>query len=177
MADRPQLLTLLNRMRNVRRFRPEPVPDDAVADVLEAARWSGSAMNRQPWELVVVREPNLLQALAATSPSIGWVVEAPLAIVPVMAGDAADEEGFDEGRLSERMLLAARANGLGAGLGWFPPGTPRVEALALLGVPPGRTVRTIVALGFAAEDRSGGGGNRKPLRDLVFAERYGQRPS
>lgn len=177
MTETAEVLGLLRRVRNDRRFRADPVSDEAVAGVLEVARWTGSAMNRQPWEFVVVGDAALLGALAVTSPSIGWVAGSPLAIVPVMAGDAVAQEGFDEGRVSERILLAARALGLGAGLGWFPPGEAREQARSLLGVPEGRSVRTIVAIGVAAEERSGRGGDRKPLAELVFRDRYGRRPA
>lgn len=173
MTEREGLVALLNGTRNVRRFRAEPVPEDALRGVLEVGRWSGSAMNRQPWELLVVREPVTLRALAATSPSIGWVGAAPLAILPIMAGEHRGEESFDEGRLSERLLLGARAHGLGAGLGWFPPGAPRAAAGALLGLPEGRQARTIVAVGYSAGG-GGQGGERKPLAELVFRERFGE---
>ena len=54
----------LPSLRAVRRFRGDPVPREVVDDVLEVARLSGSASNKQPWELVVVRDQQTLQALA-----------------------------------------------------------------------------------------------------------------
>ena len=125
----------------------------------------------------MVREPALLRALAATSPSIGWVAGAPLAIVPVLDGAAPEDETFDEGRVSERILLATRAHGLVAGLGWFPPRTARAAAKALLGVPEDRVVRTVIALGYPTEEPTGRGGDRKLLAELVFADRYGVHPT
>ncbi len=175
MSDASDNTALLRGVRNVRQFRSEPVPDTVVDDILDVARWSGSAMNRQPWEFVVVREPATVRALAATSPTIGWVAGAPLAIVVVMAGEVPELEGFDEGRVSERILLAARAHGLGAGLGWFPNGAARAAVKALLGVPERRGLRTIVAVGYpdveAGTDRQPGPA-RKPLSELVHSERY-----
>ena len=56
--------TFLGSLRAVREFRDEPVPQEVVEDVLEVARLSGSASNRQPWELVVIRERATLDALA-----------------------------------------------------------------------------------------------------------------
>jgi len=44
------------KRRSVRYFIPEPVSDDVVREVLEAARWAPSAMNRQEWAFVVVRD-------------------------------------------------------------------------------------------------------------------------
>ena len=47
-------IAFLRGLRSVRDFRPDPVPREIVDDLLEVARWSGSANNRQPWELVVI---------------------------------------------------------------------------------------------------------------------------
>lgn len=174
MAVPTGLETVMNEVRNIRQFRADPVPDEALTAVLEAARWTGSAMNRQPWEFVVVRDADLLRALAATSPHVGWVAGAPLAIVPVMAGEAPELETYDEGRVSERIMLAARARGLGSGLGWFSAASARSEAKALLGVPAEREVRTVVAVGYPARTGAGRGGDRKPLAELAFGERYGR---
>ena len=61
----PQTLTdFLRSLRAVREFQRKPVPDAIVQDILEVARWSGSASNRQFGEVVVVRKPETLQALA-----------------------------------------------------------------------------------------------------------------
>ncbi len=79
-------------------------------------------------------------------------------------------------------MLAAGAQGLGAGLGWFLPGPPRDAAKELLGVPPERIVRTLVAIGRAAPAPGSappipgpppGPGGRQSLSELVSNDRYG----
>ncbi|MEA2594251.1 MAG: hypothetical protein QOF01_720 [Thermomicrobiales bacterium] len=67
-ADIPtdQLIEYLRTLRQVRRFTDEPVSDQALEDVLQVARWTGSAVNRQPWEFVVVRDRETRRALAET---------------------------------------------------------------------------------------------------------------
>ena len=57
-------IAFLRGLRAIRQFRPDPVPQEVVGDFLEVARWSGSASNRQPWELVVIRSRETLRALA-----------------------------------------------------------------------------------------------------------------
>lgn len=52
------LLELLQRRRSIRRFRPDPVDDETVARLVEAARFAPSAGNAQPWDLIVVRDPD-----------------------------------------------------------------------------------------------------------------------
>lgn len=177
MAGPSEPFALLKGARNVRRFRPDPVPGPAVAALLEVARGTGSAANAQPWELVVVQDRETIRALAATGPNLGWMAEAPLLVVLVMAGRRAETEGFDEGRLAERIMLAARAQGLGAGLGWFLPGPARASAKQILGVPEDRTVRTVIAVGSAAtpaaETKGRGTESRKRLDEIVHHGRYG----
>ncbi len=48
------LLRVLRTRKSIRAFKPEPVPRSLITQVLEAARWSPSWGNTQPWELVVV---------------------------------------------------------------------------------------------------------------------------
>jgi nitroreductase len=161
-------------LRAVRQFRGDPVPQEVVDDVLEVARLSGSASNKQPWELVVVRDQRTLQALAGVEGYAGHLAGAALGIVPVMAGEREEQEAYDEGRLCERIMLAAHAHGIGSSIGWFVRGG-RSEAKRLLGVPQGRTLRTAISLGYAEESarRGRGGPARKPLTEIVHEERYG----
>ncbi|MFH1490392.1 MAG: nitroreductase family protein, partial [Pseudomonadota bacterium] len=37
-------------------FKPDPVPDEAIDKIIEAARWAPSGANSQPWEFVVVKD-------------------------------------------------------------------------------------------------------------------------
>lgn len=170
-SDRTRFLLSL---RAVRQFRGDPVPREVVDDVLEVARLSGSASNKQPWELVVVRDQETLQALAGVEGYAGHLAGAALGIVPVMAGEREEQEAYDEGRLCERIMLAAHAHGVGSSIGWFVRGG-RSEAKRLLGVPQGRTLRTAISLGYADESarRGRGGPARKPLDEIVHEERYG----
>ena len=54
--DYTELLTLLRTRRSVRAFTPDPVPDDLIDKIVEAARWAPSGANSQPWEFVVIRD-------------------------------------------------------------------------------------------------------------------------
>jgi nitroreductase len=167
-------IAFLRSLRAVRSFRPDPVPREVVDDILEVARWSGSASNRQPWELVVIRDPETLGALARAEGYAAYLGDAPLGIVLVMAGERAAQETYDEGRLSERIMLAALAHGVGSSIGWF-VGDGRAAAKEILGIPEGRTVRTVISLGYPEEGarRRRAGRARKPLSEIVHEERYG----
>jgi nitroreductase len=165
----------LRSLRAVRSFRPDPVPQEVVDDVLEVARWSGSASNRQPWELVVIRDRETLRALAGVEGYAHHLADAPLGIVLVMAGERPTQETYDEGRLGERVMLAALAHGVGSSIGWI-VGGGRDAAREILGIPEGRMVRTAISLGYPDEwsRRSRSGQARKPLSEIVHEERYGR---
>lgn len=172
------MTTVMRRLRAIREFTTEPVPDDAMEEILSVARWSGSAQNRQPWRFVVIRSHDTLQALAALVPNAPQLGRAPLAIAVVMPGEKAVLDAFDEGRVVERILLAAAAMGLGAGLGWIPQ-EARAQAGSLLGIPAERLVRSIVAIGHPAAQalrpRTMPGTARLPLDELVHHEGWRER--
>jgi nitroreductase len=162
-------------LRSVRDFLPDAVPEAVVDDLLEVARWSGSARNRQPWEFVVVHQPETLAALAAVEGTAAHLAGASVGIVLVMAGEELEQEIYDEGRLAERIMLAAAAHGVGGCIGWF-KGTGVAAAKAILNIPEERRVRTVVSLGYADmaahRARPKRPQPRKPLADLVHRERY-----
>ncbi|CAA9457009.1 MAG: hypothetical protein AVDCRST_MAG02-2444 [uncultured Rubrobacteraceae bacterium] len=167
-------ISFLLSLRAVREFREDPVPQGVIDDVLEVARLSGSASNKQPWELVVIRDRTTLRALAGVEGYADHLAGATLGIVPVMSGGRVEQEAYDEGRLCERIMLAARAHGVGSSIGWFVGGgVPAVKEL--LGVPQERRVRSAVSLGYPKEGgRRGRGPARKPLSEIVHEERYGR---
>ena len=177
-AENPQqFIKLLRGLRAVRQFRPGAIPQEVIDAVLEVVRWSGSAGNRQHWELVVIQEKKTLQALAQCEGYAKHLAGAALGIVLVMAGEPglADQETFDEGRLSERIMLAAEAYGVGSCIGWL-RGKGRTDAKALLGIPQERLVRTTISLGHPDEEalraRPKVANARKPLSEIVHFERY-----
>ena len=169
-------ISFLRTLRSVRSFRPDPVPQEVLGDVLEVARWSGSATNKQPWEIVVIRERDTLRSLASVEGYAGHLAGAPLGIVLVMAGERAEQETYDEGKLAERIMLAAHAHGVGSSIGWF-AGSGRDAARELLRIPREKVVRTAISLGYPEEgshrSRTGGRQARKPLAEIVHQESYG----
>lgn len=176
-AKAKDLIALLRGLRAVRSFRPDPIPQEVVNDILQVVRWSGSASNRQPWEFVLIRKRETLQALSKLDGYAAHLAGATLGIVLVMAGDAgqSEQETFDEGRLSERIMLAAAAYGVGSSIGWL-VGKGRTEAKKLLGIPEQRLVRTVISLGYPDEEaqrnRPKAAQARKPLAEIVHEERY-----
>ena len=64
--DYDALMEIIEGTRSIRRFKPDPVPDELIDKLIEAARRAPSGFNMQPWEFVVVRDPKLRASIA------GW---------------------------------------------------------------------------------------------------------
>ena len=50
-------LSLVKKRRSIKKYKPDPIPDDDVEKIIEAARWAPSGANSQPWEFIVIKEP------------------------------------------------------------------------------------------------------------------------
>ena len=50
------VLEQVRKVRQVRQYRPDPVPAEAVDQLLEIARWTGSSRNTQPWHFILIRD-------------------------------------------------------------------------------------------------------------------------
>ncbi len=169
----------LLRVRQVREFTATPVDGDALQAITDAARWSGSSRNTQPWRFVVIQDAKVLRALASAGQPQTRALQTATAAVAIALVDekgSAVSHAFDEGRAAERMLIAASFLHLGAGIAWV-TSAARPLVAELLGLPEGRFVRTIMAIGHptaaAQAPKSARGQARLPRSATVFAERYG----
>ncbi len=106
-SDPTAFTSQLRNLRQTRRFSDRAVPDDVLNELLEVARWSGSSKNTQPWHFIVVTNSELRKQIAEAGPFAGFLESAPVVIVLVMAGSNPRSEPYDEGRVSERLMLAA----------------------------------------------------------------------
>jgi nitroreductase len=175
MTAEPDHIRLLRRVRQVRDLSPEPIDDDTMRGILEAARWTGSARNQQPWRFVVVRDRETLERIGASGPGIGHASKAGAVIVIAMAGDNPAWNAFDEARAAERILIAVTGYGLSGAIGWIREQW-RDEVRGLLGIPGDRAIRTLVSIGRATEEgrkrKSPPGEGRLPLDEVVRWERW-----
>ena len=171
------LLALLKGRRSIRRYQPDPVPDEMVEQLLEAGRWAPSASNRQPWAFIVVRDEAIRQQVAehAAFYFIKWahVAEAPLLIV--LCGDTGKRiyRQFlheDIGLAGSQIMLQAKA--LGLGTCWL-GGINRKAIAATLKLPEHLEVVGLLTVGFPAEDPPPT--SRKPLAEIVHYDVYGNR--
>ena len=173
-----QVLRPLRRVRQVREFTAEPPSDASLDAIADVGRWTGSAGNTQPWRFIVIRDEAVLRSLSeAGLPQTRALrtATAAIAIVLPVRDDHVTGDAYDDGRAAERLLIAASMLGLGAGIQWV-----RDDVLEtvreLLGLPPDRRVRTIIALGHptdaALEPKAAPGEARLPRDEAVFRDRW-----
>jgi nitroreductase len=149
--DQDAALRLLAGLRSTRHFLPEPVAPDATTRILEVARWTGSARNRQPWRLAVVEDPERLRRLSRLGPYAQHLAATPLAVVVGVdhALGGLDAE-FDAGRLAQSLMLAAHMLGLGSCPATLVGEERIAEATRLAGFEPPVRARTAIAIGRPA---------------------------
>jgi nitroreductase len=181
-----EVLEAIRTRRSIRKYRTDPVDDQALAQVLEAARQAPSWANTQCWRFVVVRDSATKAKLAdtpdETNPARDALRNAPLVIV---ACAELGQAGFKEGKIStdkddwfmfdvaiamQNLVLAAHSLGLATVyVGRF----DAKEAARILGVPEGYCVVAMTPLGYPAETKNPR--PRKDLAEIVVYDSWGAR--
>ena len=161
-----------------RAYRPDPVPREAVEQILEAARQAPSACNKQPWRFVVATDAALRARLLGegTLPGLRmtWADTAPVILVlgikksvithhvaPLLS--KVEYPLLDLGIAGEHAVLQAAELGLGTcWIGWIRP----KEVRRLVGWPSDITPQSMITLGWPAS-RPEKQSSRLPLSDIV----------
>ncbi len=164
---------LIEERFSVRTYKPDPVPDEVLNQVLEAARLAPSADNRQPYRILVIHTEGRREELKRIY-NRDWFVQGPLVIgavgVPSEAWVRADGKSYvdvDVAIMMDHLILAAADAGLGTC--WIANFNP-AEARAVLGLPDDVVPLVFTPLGYPAEEP--GWKRRRPLRELVRYERW-----
>ena len=80
-GDSMEFTEVVRTRRSIRSYRPDPIPDDILRKVLDAARFAPSANNVQPWHFMVVKDPAKRRRLAELAADQTFVGEAPVIII------------------------------------------------------------------------------------------------
>jgi len=170
----------IKNRRSVRAFTDEPVSDAEVKKLIDAARWAPSAGNIQPWEFIVVRDPEIKRGLCEAASNQTFIEEAPVVIV-VCANVWLSAQGYgsrganlyclqDTAAATQNMLLAAQAMGLATcWVGAF----HEEEARKVLSIPTGVRPVALIPVGHPAEKPTAR--SRRPLNEIVHHETFGRK--
>ena len=146
---------------SVRAYTSEPIPEEMVETLLRAAMAAPTAMNRQPWEFVVVNDRVALDTLSSKLRYAKMLVQAPLAIVVcaetmITHRDGSQSENglweHDASAATQNILLAAKALGLGAV--WTAASDSERASVVkeALNIPGTIMPLCVIPIGFPAED-------------------------
>jgi nitroreductase len=149
--------------RNVRTYKPEPVPAADLDRIAEAGWRAPSASNRQHWNFVIVTDRDQLQALSTVWQGAKHIAGAAAAIALVLP-EPADERSkvvdqYDLGQATYAIMLAAAD--LGIGTGHSSVGDQK-KAREILGVPDDHDVAYMIGVGYPAD---------RPLKPIVKPNR------
>lgn len=158
---------------SVRGYKSDPVEDEKLNSVLEAARIAPTAANRQPFQVIVINTQGRKDELRRMYDR-DWFVEAPIIIVVCgeeskawVRHDKANYGVVDAAIVMDHLILEATNQGLGTcWIGAFDAEATR----EILGLP--ENVDPIVMTPLGYPNAASRGTNRKPLEELVRYERW-----
>lgn len=152
------VLDLIFSRRSIRQYQNRPVERELLVDLLRAAMAAPSAVNKQPWEFVVVTQPERMSVLQAGLPYAKY--NAPAAIVVCGVPEWAQNEPTgsywvqDCSAALENMLIAAAGLGLGTVWTGVYPVAARVKVVQrVLGLPEGVIPLGVVLVGYPDEQK------------------------
>jgi nitroreductase len=143
--------------RSIRKYTDEPISDQDIKELLQAAMAAPSAGNQQPWEFIVVNDREILNKIPEVHPYSQMLKMAPLAIIVCGNMDKERHEGYwvqDCSAATENILIEAQYKGLGAvWLGVYPR-KERIRGLKeLFSLPENIIPLSIVSIGHPAESK------------------------
>jgi len=149
--------------RNVRTYRPDPVPAADLDRIAEAGWRAPSASNRQHWKFIIVTDREQLQALSTVWQGAKHIAGAAAAIALILPQPADERmkvtDRYDLGQATYAMMLAAADLGIGTGHSSV---GDQERAREILGVPDDHYVTYLIGVGYP-DDR--------PLKPIVKPNR------
>jgi len=167
------VLTAITQRSSMRAYKPNDVEEDKLKKVLEAARLSPSASNRQDWKFIVVKSKETKRKLARAAFGQSFIGEAPVVIVAcgtdskAVMGCGQPTHTVDVSIACAFMILQACELGLGTcWIGAF----DQDETKKILNIPENVRVVAVIPLGYPSQPPSQK--FRKNLNEVVCYEKY-----
>jgi len=160
---------------SVRSYGPKPIPEAAWEQLLRAAMAAPTAVNRQPWEFIIIENRATLDDLADALPYAKMAKEAPGAVLVCTLPSRAHQQRLeyaviDASAACENLLLAADALGLGAV--WtavYPQADRQAVVRRILGIPEEVIPLAFVPIGYPAAEEAA---KDKFRSELIHRERW-----
>src|SRR5271156_5498387 len=168
--DEMETWDALSARRNVRQYKPEPVPEEDLNRIAEAGWRAPSAKNRQGWDFVIVTDKAQLQELSTVWQGAGPIAGAAAAIACVLPVPPTDRrkvtDQCDVGQATMAMMIAATALGIGTGHSSV---GDQDKAREILGVPDDYEVAYLLGVGYPADRplKPIRKPNRRPFEEVV----------
>jgi len=153
----------------VREFQDKPIPEEVLRRIVESGHLSASSINLQPWHFVLVTNREVLRVLGRLIKTGPYIASAAAAVI--VAYEKNSEYGVsDASRAIQSMILTAWGDGVGSN--WT--GFGGLEgARNEVGVPDSYDVLAVVPFGYPKRALGKGKKKRKPMAEVVSAERFG----
>ncbi len=177
---------MVRNRKSIRKYTSRKVPDDVLKRILEAARWAPSWANRQCCRYIVVDDPAIVSGIAGRAKPFNAPVYIVALADPDQSGkkDGKDYYLVDVAISLEHLVLAATAEGLGTC--WLGGMLDEAAVKGQLGIPDNMRVVAMTPLGYPeqgalkgladkAKRIAVGADARKPLSDIVYRNKYGER--
>lgn len=149
--------TIYNR-RSVRKYLDKPVKEDDLNEILKAGMYAPSAVNKQPWHFIVIKDKKILNDIKNIHPYSTSLQTAPIAII--VCGDtelefAKDFYLSDCAAVTQNILLAAKELGLDTcWMGIFPWEKLTEDFEKYFKLPANVKPYSVIALGYGAEEKA-----------------------
>lgn len=155
-------MSLIRERRSIRRYESKPVEKEKIDLIIEAALRSPSSRSLNPWQFIVITDPEILRKLAASKEhGSEFIDKAPLGIAVIADPERCDVWVEDCSIASIFIQLAAHSLGLGSC--WIQirkrmrqdGETSEAYVRKLLEIPEKMVVESIIAIGYPAESKKG----------------------
>ena len=160
---------------SVRAYKADPIEEDKLERILDAARLAPSGKNGQPWTFIVVKDEEIRKKLVPACKNQEFVGQAPVVVVACGHEERAYKKmgGYwnsmplDIGIAIEHLMLAAASEGLGTcWIGAF----FEEQVREILGVPESVKIVALTPVGYPSGEKTHR--PRKSLDEIIMHERW-----
>lgn len=165
------ILDIIKTRRSVRKYSNQEITEEQLKKILEAGRWSPSAVNRQPWSFVVVKDKEARKKIGDASKfyliANKHVSEAPVIIAVCVKDKTNKWAQIDCGMASQNIMLEAHSIGLGTCFcGLF----DEEKIKQIIGLPESMSVLGLITLGYPEGETPAA--SRLEIDNIVSYESY-----